>query len=60
VQLEDHKVWKRLAQVDLEDTDEYTIPPLALLNYLRDIKDKNPREVPYVELMALCVPDWST
>ena len=59
-QLVDHKCWDRLAKVDLEDVDEYTVPPLALLNFLRDYKDKNDSWVPFVELMALCIPDWST
>jgi hypothetical protein len=60
IQLADFKVWKHLEKVDMEDIDDYTVPPLALLNYLQDKKDVNPREVPFVELMALCVPDWST
>ena len=60
IQMADFKVWKRLEKVDMEDMDDYTVPPLALLNYLQDKKDANSREVPFVELMALCLPDWST
>jgi hypothetical protein len=59
-QLEDHKVWKKLKEVDLEDIDDTSVPPLDLLNYLKDRKEANPKEVPYVELMTLCVPEWST
>jgi hypothetical protein len=60
IKLEEHKIWDRLAKVDMECMDEWTVPPLGLLNYLRDKKEATPKEVPFVELMTLCIPDWST
>ena len=53
-------MYKALATQDLSDMDETALPPVALLSYLKDRKDTNPDEIPYVELGVLCVPDWST
>jgi hypothetical protein len=59
-QLADYDIWTRYQKVDLEDQDEITTPPLALLNYIDDHKKTNYNSVPFVELSLLCIPEWST
>jgi hypothetical protein len=60
VQAKDFKMWKQLESVRLDDMNQTAMPPLGLLNYLKDWKTKDDFEIPFVEISNLCVPDWST
>ena len=53
-------MWVQLENVRLDDMHQTAMPPIALLNYLKDWKTKDSFEIPFVELSTLCVPDWST
>ena len=58
--LADFKVWDRLEKQDFSDVQDISVPPLELLNFLKDRRVANDREVPFVNLKELCVPEWST
>ena len=53
-------MWKQLESVRLDNMNQTAMPPLGLLNYLKDWETKDHFEIPYVEISTLCVADWST
>ena len=53
-------MWKQLEKVRLDDMNQTAMPPIGLLNYLKDWETKDHFGIPFVELSTMCVPDWST
>ena len=53
-------MWDKLESVRLDDLNASAMPPIGLLNYLKDWKTKDPFQIPFVEISTLAVPDWST
>ena len=53
-------MWEKLEKQDFSQLNEEAMPPISLLNYIKDHKLKNDFHVPFVELSTMCIPDWST
>ena len=53
-------MWKQLESVRLDDLHETAMPPIGLLNYLKDWKTKDHFQIPFVEISMIAIPDWST
>ena len=43
----------------MSNLDHTCLPAVELLQYIKTVRDKNPDEVPFVEVGSLCIADWS-